>query len=198
MEAGQIDATPLFQPFLFEKDLMIPMSDGTRLATDIYRPAENGRPVERKLPVVLQRTPYNKRNARLIAQAEYFSTHGYVAVLQDCRGRYGSEGVFTKYMDEPQDGFDTVAWISRLPFCDGKVGMWGLSYGAHVQACAAKLAPPNLSTIVVNMGGTSNGWDHSVRNHGAFALKQLTWAFRQVADETADPVVKDMLKVKSD
>ena len=72
----------------------------------------------------------------------------------------------------------------------------GLSYGAHVQACAAKLNPPHLQTSVLNMGGTSNGWNHSIRNHGAFTLKQLTWAFRQVADETDNPVVRDMLDIE--
>lgn len=185
-----------FQPLLSERDIMIPMSDGTRLAADIYRPAENGRPVESKFPAVLQRTPYNKRSEKFVAQAEYFVRHGYVAVLQDCRGRYRSEGVFNKYMDEPQDGFDTVEWVSSLPYCNRKVGMWGLSYGAHVQACAAKMNPPHLCTVILNMGGTSNGWDHSVRNNGAFALKQIAWAFRQVAEETPDPVIRDMLKVE--
>ena len=71
--------------------------------------------------------------------------------------------------------------------------MWGTSYAAHVQANAAKLRPDALATIVLNMGGMSNGWDHKVRNHGAFELQQLTWAFRQLEVETKDPLVKEHL-----
>jgi hypothetical protein len=179
---------------LFQENLMIPMRDGVKLAVDVYRPAANGIPIEEKLPILLQRTPYNKKNKTFVEEAKFFAQQGYIAVIQDCRGRYGSEGVFTKYVDEPKDGYDTVEWLAKnLTYSNGDVGMWGLSYGAHVQACAAKLNPPHLKTIVVNMGGTSNGWTHAVGNHGAFELKQLIWAFNQIKEETKNPVVNDML-----
>jgi putative CocE/NonD family hydrolase len=187
----------LYDVLMHEENAMIPMRDGVRLAADIYRPAINGAPVEKKFPVILQRTPYNKKAERFVEQGKYFVKHGYTVVIQDCRGRYKSEGVFTKYINEPEDGYDTIEWLAKLPYTSGKIGMWGLSYGAHVQACAAMLNPPHLKTIVVNMGGMYNGWDHGIRNHGAFALKQLTWAFRQVAEETDNPVVKEMLKIEN-
>jgi putative CocE/NonD family hydrolase len=176
-----------------KSNLMIPMRDGVRLATDIYRPTRFGAPVDEPLPILLQRTPYDKTGARLVAAAEFFASHGYVVVLQDHRGRYASEGEFTKYLGEGQDGFDAIAYLAGLPYGNGDVGMWGTSYAAHVQANAAKLRPPALKTIVVNMGGMSNGWDHKVRNHGAFEIQQLTWAFRQLAAESPDPVVRQML-----
>src|SRR5512145_625204 len=84
----------------FEENLMIPMRDGVRLATDLYRPARDGRPVEEKLPVLLQRTPYGKTGTSLVEQARYFAANGYVVALQDLRGTYASEGVFTKYIGE--------------------------------------------------------------------------------------------------
>ena len=176
-----------------EENLMIPMRDGVRLATDIYRPSRVGAPVDEKLPVLLQRTPYDKTGTRIVEAAKFFAQNGYVVVLQDHRGRYASEGEFTKYIGEGQDGYDTIEFIANLPFSDGQVGMWGTSYAAHQQANAAKLKPPHLKTIVLNMGGMSNGWDHKVRNHGAFEIQQLTWAFRQLRVETDDPVVKEML-----
>lgn len=185
---------PPYQAVLFQVDLMIPMRDGVRLAADVYRPARDGKAVEEKFPILLQRTPYDKKGARLVEQAEYFASHGYVVVLQDCRGRYRSEGTFTKYIGEGQDGYDTVEWLAALPYGNGSVGMWGTSYASHVQANAAKLRPPHLKTIVVNMGGIYDGWDHKVRNHGAFELQQLTWAFGQLAAETSDPLVKEMLR----
>jgi putative CocE/NonD family hydrolase len=176
-----------------EENLMIPMRDGVRLATDIYRPARGGTPLEEKLPVLLQRTPYGKTGSSLVESARFFAANGYVVALQDLRGTYSSEGVFTKYIGEGQDGYDTIEVLAKLPYANGKVGMWGTSYAAHVQANAAKLRPPALATIVLNMGGMSNGSDHKVRNHGAFELQQLTWAFRQLEAETEDPLVKEHL-----
>jgi hypothetical protein len=177
----------------FEENLMIPMRDGVRLATDVYRPARGGTPLDEKLPVLLQRTPYGKTGSSLAESARYFAANGYVVALQDVRGAYASEGVFTKYIGEGEDGFDTIEYLSKLPYANGKVGMWGTSYAAHVQANAAKLEPKALATIVLNMGGMSNGWDHKVRNHGAFELQQLTWAFHQLEAETDDPLVKEHL-----
>lgn len=180
-----------------EDNLMVPMRDGVRIATDIFRPAVNGTPVADELPLVLQRTPYDKTGERLVAAAKFFASHGYVVALQDHRGLYASEGVFTKYIGEGQDGYDSIEYLAALPYVDGQVGMWGTSYGAHSQANAAKLNPPHLKTIILNMGGMSNGWDHKVRNHGAFEIQQLTWAFRQLAVETDDPLVKEMLSIDS-
>ena len=178
-------------------NLMLPMRDGVRLATDIYRPTRIGAPIDDPLPILLQRTPYDKTGARLVESAEFFAQNGYVVVVQDHRGRYSSEGEFTKYIGEGQDGFDAIELLAALPYGNGDVGMWGTSYAAHVQANAAKLRPPALKTMVINMGGMSNGWDHKVRNHGAFEIQQLTWAFRQLAAETDDPVIRKMLDIDS-
>jgi putative CocE/NonD family hydrolase len=180
-----------------EENLMIPMRDGVRIASDIYRPSLVGAPVDLKLPVLLQRTPYGKTGENIVAAAKFFAQNGYVVVLQDHRGRFDSEGEFTKYIGEGQDSFDSIEHIASLPYSDGQVGMWGTSYSAHVQANAAKLKPPHLKTIVLNMGGMSNGWDHKVRNHGAFEIQQLTWAFRHLSVETDDPVVKEMLSLET-
>ena len=147
-------------PFGVQKtvsNLMLPMRDGIGIATDIYRPTRFGAPVEDRLHILLQRTPYDKSSQRIVDAAEYFASNGYVVVLQDHRGRYASEGKFTKYLGEGQDGFDSIAHLAQLPYGNGSVGMWGTSYAAHVQANAAKLRPPALSTIEVNMRGMTNG-----------------------------------------
>ena len=164
-----------------ESDVMIPMRDGVKLATDIYRPAGAGTPVAERLPILLQRTPYNKTAAGITAQARYFASHGYVVVLQDERGAFRSEGVQSKYIGYGQDGYDTIEWLARLPYTDGQVAMWGTSYAAHTEAGAAILHPPHLRTAVLNCGGLYNGWIYKVRNHGAFELaQQTTWAFGQL------------------
>jgi putative CocE/NonD family hydrolase len=175
------------------KDVMIPMRDGIKLAADIYRPAIDGVPLEDKLPILLQRTPYGKEV--LVERATYFARHRYVVVVQDCRGRYKSEGVFTKYLNEAEDGYDTIEWLAQLPYTDGQVGMWGLSYGAHVQAAAAQLDPPHLKTILVDMGGTYNGWDHAILNHGVLRIGQLKSAFASIRREAKrNPAVFYMLE----
>ena len=175
------DAATVSDVILFVKNEMIPMRDGVTLATDIYRPAIGGVPVADKLPILLQRTPYNKEGTNLVRQARYFASRGYVVVLQDERGAYHSEGIQTKYTGYGQDGYDTIEWLAKLPYTDGQVAMWGTSYAAHAQAGAAIQNPPHLRTAILNCGGLYNAWLYKVRNHGAFELvQQTTWAFGQL------------------
>jgi predicted acyl esterase len=178
--------------FIVERDVMMPMRDGIVLAADIYRPAIDGIAITEPRPVLLTRTPYGKDTVRTVNSAEYYANRGYVAVIQDMRGRYRSAGEFTKYSEkETEDGYDTIEWLAKQPYADGRVGMWGTSYGAHTQADAAKLNPPSLKVLLMNEGGMANAWDHAVRHGGAFELgRELTWAFRYIRQETDDPVVR--------
>ena len=115
--------------------------------------------------------------------AAQFVAAGYAYVLQDCRGRYGSEGTFTKYLAEGEDGEDTLAWILQQPWCNGQVGTLGLSYCAHVQAALACGNPPGLGAMFLDCGGFSSAYQGGIRQGGAYELKQLTWALKQaVAD----------------
>ena len=156
--------------------VMVPMRDGVNLAADVHRPAKGGQPLESSFPVLLHRTPYNKSNEARVLEASFFTTRGYVTVVQDCRGRYASEGGFTKYVDEGPDGYDTLEWLAQQPWCNGKVGTYGLSYAAHTQAALACLNPPNLSCMWLDSGGFSNAFLSGCRNGGAFELRQVTWA----------------------
>src|SRR5438270_3854673 len=180
---------------LFAHDLMMPMRDGIHLATDVYRPAIDNVPLARKLPLLLQQTPYGKEGNALIEPAKYLASHGYVVVLQDDRGAYKSEGVLTKYVGFGNDAFDTIEWLARQPYTDGQIGMYGTSYAAHVQASAAIVHPPHLKTVVINCGGLYNGWDYKIRNHGAFELaQQLAWAFDQAAANPNNKAAQEMMK----
>ena len=190
------------------RDVMVPMRDGVRLATDIYLPAGPSGPRS----VILERTPYNKTGTshadRTRARLEPFSKPeiaaqfaraGYVYVLQDCRGRYGSGGRFSKYLNEAEDGFDTLTWLADQPWCDGRIGMTGLSYSAHVQAAVAALGHPSLAALFMDSGGFSSGYHSGIRQGGAFELKQLTWAYRHalLAPATAaDPVRRTALEAE--
>ena len=140
-----------------DRDIMVAMRDGVRLATDIVRPRYTAGKENQPLPVIMERTPYDKRGisrsevsvsephaVSRVAVAEFFARHGFAVVMQDCRGRYKSEGEFEKYLNEAEDGYDTIEWLLQQPWCDGKVGTMGLSYGAHTQCALACLEPPGL------------------------------------------------------
>ena len=182
-----------YESVLAERDLMIPTRDGTRMATDVYRPGRAGVALNERFPVLLHRTPYDKTKTQ--RNAEYFARHGYVVAVQDTRGRYKSEGTFLKVQPiDATDGYDTIEWLARQPYANGDVGMWGTSFAAHMEAGAAQLHPPSLKTIVVNMGGMSNAWDHGVRYRGAYEMgRQLTWAWSQLAADAANPAVRTLL-----
>ncbi|WP_158917145.1 CocE/NonD family hydrolase [Caulobacter sp. S45] len=189
-------------------DVMVRMRDGVRLATDIYRPTRDGRPLPGRFPVILERTPYGKTTpsrseidvrdpvAKNRAEvARFFVSRGYVVVYQDCRGRYKSEGEFVKYLSDGLDGYDTCAWIVAQPWCDGKIGTMGLSYAAHTQGALACTNPPGVAAMFLDSGGFANAYQDGVRQGGAFELKQVTWAY-QAAFESPT-VANDPVKVKA-
>jgi putative CocE/NonD family hydrolase len=177
------------------REVMIRTRDSMGLATDIYRPAQDGVPLDRPAPVIMERTPYGKaittrREIEVgmtapFTRAEvaaHFVRHGYVVIYQDCRGRHGSEGEFVKYLAEGADGFDAMSWIARQPWCDGRIGTMGLSYAAHTQLAAACLNPPGLATMILDCGGFANAYTCGIRQGGAFELKQATWAYNQARE----------------
>ncbi|MGA8759157.1 MAG: CocE/NonD family hydrolase [Stellaceae bacterium] len=187
-----------------ERDLIVPVRDGIGLATDVFRPVSGG-----PFPVLLERTPYDKsapsrseRTAAVAAPrsrvevAEYFVRHGYAVVYQDCRGRYKSGGRFTKYLSEAEDGFDTLAWVMRQPWCNGRIGTFGLSYAAHSQAALACLDPPGLAAQFLDCGGFSNAYRSGIRHDGAFDLKQATWAYNNALADAKDPAVRAALQTQ--
>ncbi len=129
-------------PMLAEHNAPAAMRDGTVLRADIYRPAEGG-----PFPVLLVRTPYGEpmvRTAPVLPAIEA----GFAVVLQHCRGTGTSDGEFTPFENEPDDGVDTIGWCARQPWCNGRVGMYGPSYLGMVQFAAAVEAPPALKCLV--------------------------------------------------
>ncbi len=182
-----------------ESNVMVAMRDGVRLASDIYRPARQGKPLPGPFPVLVERTPYDKAGTRAsdytaadpvpisrVKVAEYLVSRGYAVVLQDCRGRFRSEGVFTKYLGEANDGFDTLTWIGKQPWCSGRIGTTGLSYCAHTQTALAALRPPGLAAMFLDCGGFANAYRGGIRHGGAFELKQATWAYRNAGVSLAN------------
>lgn len=148
----------------------VPMRDGVHLSTNIFLPEPNGR-----FPTLLLRTPYGKGNL-LLASYRTLLDHQYVVVVQDVRGRYASEGKFQPITQEAADGDDTINWIVKQPWSDGKVGMIGGSYLGIAQWRAALSRNPHLIAIFPVVAGSDEFRDRFYSRGGAMKLgHRLHW-----------------------
>ncbi len=120
----------------------IPMRDGVTLNATVYRPAGQKEP----LPVIFMPTPYSADTYH--DKAMYFARRGYVFALIDVRGRGNSSGKFVPFLDDARDSADTIEWLARQPWSNGKISLWGGSYTGYVQWAALMELPPHLITIV--------------------------------------------------
>ena len=128
----------------FHRDVPVPMRDGAVLRADVWIPERAER-----VPVLLERMPYDKSVSAITTVEAGLDPlravdAGYAVVIQDTRGRYASDGAFDPYIHELRDGVDTIEWCAELPFCNGRVGMFGASYFGTTQLLAAAAAPPAL------------------------------------------------------
>ncbi len=141
----------------------VPMRDGTKLAADVYLPVGNG-----PWPAILMRTPYDKTKA---AGASAWAKGGYAIVIQDIRGRFASEGKNVPFLNDGwgqhQDGYDTVEWIAKQPWCNGKVGTSGGSYLGCAQNFVVCTRPPHLVCSYANVAA-ADLYAHAVFIGGAF------------------------------
>jgi putative CocE/NonD family hydrolase len=178
------------------KDVMVPMRDGTRLATDVYTPAEQAGAVGGRWPTLLGRTSYDKEADWLWIKpvVKYFVPRGYVVVLQDIRGRGISEGSVYAHVVNPHegpDGYDTIEWIARQPWSNGRVGTVGVSHGAVVQGALAVHRPPHLAAMWLD-DGFFNWFTNGARRGGALELDTLGMMFLHAHDSREaqqDPAV---------
>jgi putative CocE/NonD family hydrolase len=193
LRLGAVTDTLLSRPTFevsVDKNVMVRMRDGVRLATDIYRPAAEG-----KHPVILTRTPYGKNMMEL--KARFYARRGYVYAVQDCRGRFESEGKWDPFFNEPADGYDTIEWLAVQPWSSGRIGMIGGSYLGWVQWWAAREAPPHLVTIIPNVAPPDPYFNMPYEYGSFFMLGAIWWADVLEKDATADLTGKAMSAVNS-
>lgn len=174
-------------------DLMIGMRDGVSLKTTVFLPS-NG---EGPWPLLLERTPYGRLGKRPGEKAAHcaveptgadvaraFCSHGFAVALQDCRGRYDSEGNFEKYSHESNDSFDTIEALAAMEWCSGWVASYGQSYAALVQSAVGPLSPPALEAQVIDSGGFTNAWRNGLRHNGVLEMKQAVWIVREASNSS--------------
>ena len=161
---------------------MVPMRDGTKLYTELYKPAAPGR-----YPVALVRNPYGRLlgdgcgsffSGTMVAWAQ----NGYVGVLQEVRGTKRSEGTFTPFFQEQNDGYDAVEWAASQTWSNGRVGLTSGSYLGVTQWQAGITAPPHLFAMTPAITASDYHDDWTGRN-GVFDLSfDRNWGLLFVTD----------------
>jgi len=150
--------------------------DGVELVQDVIVPEGEG-----KFPIILVRTPYGRAAEAL--NGEFYARRGYAYVVQDVRGRGDSSGAFDPFMTEERDGYDTIDWIAKQPWSNGKVGMIGGSYGGFVQWAAAVSRHPALKCIVPQVS-PPDAFRNLPYDHGVFFLWGSVWWGNVVKERT--------------
>lgn len=174
---------------IIEKNIMVPMRDGVKLATDLYRLAG-----ETSYPAIVSRLPYNKDN-RVSPEVMTFVQAGYAVVMQDTRGRFASEGDFNANFQEINDGADCYAWVAAQPWCNGNIGTLGGSYLGQVQWLAAPHMPDAVKAMCVLIAPVDHYSDIAYRGGVLNLGSMLYWASmmaiaeqeRRVGQGTATP-----------
>jgi uncharacterized protein len=155
------------------------LSDGTRIAARIWLPEDaEANPV----PAVVEYLPYRKVDGTAVRDSQrqpYLAGHGYAAVRVDIRGTGESDGVLTdEYTPQEQDdALEILAWVREQPWCDGNLGMWGISWGGFNSLQIAALRPPGLGAIMT-LCSTDDRYADDVHYRGGcvLALDMLHWA----------------------
>jgi len=159
-----------------DRGVVVPMRDGVRLVADVTRPD-----TEEPLPVLLMRTPYGRSRISLAFDFESLAREGFAVVIQDCRGRFDSEGEFSYVRGDIDDGYDTVEWAAAQRWSNGRVGMFGQSYMGNTQWMAAISGAPHLQAIAPEIC-PADLWTGNFDTGGMFRLGlRLSWTAGIVA-----------------
>ncbi|MBH52289.1 MAG: hypothetical protein CL785_03950 [Chloroflexi bacterium] len=156
---------------IINENVYIPMRDTTHLAADIYLPNNN-----EKFPSILIRSPYGKDREGTLQGASRWVKRGYVVVVQDCRGTGNSEGDYHYYLDDADDGHDSVEWISKTHWSNGKVGIVGTSYSANAGYLLAPTQPNGLTAMICALGTSNNYLDGRWRGGVWHVAHAAHWA----------------------
>jgi putative CocE/NonD family hydrolase len=171
---------------LVERDVAVPMRDGTVLRADVYRPDAEG-----QFPVLIERVAYELAS-RCRENGEYYAQRGYVLIGQNVRGAFASEGRFVPMRDdgwgEHQDGYDTVEWAAGQRWSNGRVGMLDGSYSGFTQYAVAPTRPPHLQTLYVRESGTDL-YRHLAFHGGAHWLFYRDWTIQTALSHLQHPSV---------
>jgi putative CocE/NonD family hydrolase len=194
LELGEMTASPQIRkdlPEAFEilDPVWIAMPDGVKLAARILLPrSAKAKPV----PAILEYIPYRRRDGTLLGDTPrhaYFAGHGYATVRVDLRGSGDSDGIlFDEYLkQEHDDAIAVIAWLAGQPWCNGKVGMTGYSWGGFNSLQVAARRPPALKAIIPVHATDDRYGDDCHYMGGGLLLGNLSWASTMTAFSARPP-----------
>jgi hypothetical protein len=165
-------------PFNRQRNLTIPMRDAVELKGDLFSPVAEG-----PFPTLIFRTPYSKDEGDPYNERTFRSAvqRGYAVLVQDVRGRYASAGDYTPYLNEGEDGYDTIEWAAAQPWSTGDVGTFGLSYPGAVQWLAAIEDPPHLKAAVPAMCFST--LNQCLYFGGIFEIYWTSWCYNSMTPD---------------
>ncbi len=205
---------------LVERDVMVEMRDGVRLAVDVFRPGD-----DEAVPALLAMSPYGKEIQSLplppqpywspvyhrgieAGDPQYLTDHGYAHVIADVRGAAKSEGEYRGWMSEQEalDGYDLVEWVAAQSWCTGDVGMVGVSYFGAVQLAVAATQPPHLRAIMP-MNAPADFYREATHHGGILqtffyvlysiiAGRQTSITFEELGPEEIDAALKALMDLE--
>jgi putative CocE/NonD family hydrolase len=187
----------LSDDILVERNVRVPMRDGVELAADLWRP-KSGAPA----PTLVTRTPYGRTVMSQMAPPDALANAGFAVLVQDCRGRFDSDGEWTYVHADVDDGYDTIEWAAAQPWSNGRVATFGASYMGYTQWLAAITRPPHLVTMIPECCA-ADYWVASFDSGGAFRLSlRLGWTASVVASMAHtwgidDPTLRHIVKAST-
>ena len=154
-----------------ERDLEVPMPDGTILLADHYAPVGAG-----PFPAILVRSPYGRSGFFGLLNGRLYAERGYHVLVQSCRGTFGSSGDFYPVHDEASDGRATIEWLAAQDWFDGRLGTLGASYLGFTQWAVAADPPVRIRSMAIQVSASKTP-DRTFRG-GSFSLADsLGWTF---------------------
>ncbi len=171
----------------------VPVRDGLELSANLWLPVPNGDAPAERFPAILEMIPYGKDNWRRnadVGRGEWLARRGFALCRLDVRGTGSSPGIaLDEYTAaETRDGYDAVEWLAAQPWCNGNVGMWGISYGGFTSIQVAKLRPPHLRAIVPVMATDDRYLDDVHYRGGCVTVSEKSqYAVSQVAMNAMPP-----------
>ena len=170
-------------------DMAIVMPDGCRLSARVWMPEDAA---EKPVPAILEHLPYRKRDGTTARDAlthPYFAGHGYAGVRVDMRGNGDSEGLMDDEYSEQelQDAVDVIAWLAAQPWCSGKVGMMGISWGGFNALQVAAKQPPALKAIIT-LCSTDDRYADDIHYKGGLLLNEnMGWGATMLSYSSRPP-----------
>ena len=182
----QTDDDPAIE---IHEHVQIPMPDGCRLSARVWLPADAH---QHPVPVILESIPYRKRDFKAVRDAGshgFFARNGYAGVRVDLRGSGDSEGVLRdEYLpQELEDGLHVIRWLAQQPWCNGRVGLFGLSWGGLHALQLAALQPPELGAIITVCSSDDRYADDVHYMGGCLLTDNLSWAANMFSYNSCPP-----------